>query len=229
MKNLKNVKSLSTTLCAVLLMSACSSNKNAGDLYAESVGDRYEAKVELIEESISDVPDWFLDDMPYDENGFYSVAKGKSPDMTFAMREARLLAKAQLAGQVSELISSQEKLFGKSANGMAGKTMQTTIESFIKEANVAGTRFDRKELMREGDEYVFYVRAYLPVTAMAEAQRRIDFANDLQLESELAQAELMMRISKAEKQKNAREEAAAAKTKAHAELKAAQLVEQASL
>jgi len=226
---MKNINKLSIVLFVSALVSACGTTKNAGEMYAEHQGNKYEAEVELVEDSVSNVPDWFLDETPYDENGFYAVAKGKSTDMTMAMRIARIEAKAQLGGQVSELISSQEKLFAKSANGLAGKTMTATIESFIKESNVAGTRFDRKELSNEGNEYVFYVRAYLPVTAMAEAQRRADFAKDLELESQSAQTELMLRISRADKLKKQRQEAETKKIQANADLKAAQLVEKASL
>jgi hypothetical protein len=211
----------------VTMVSACSSNQNVGEAYSEIKKSNYETEVQKVESTIDSVPSWFLEVSPYDENGFYSVAKGQSTDMTFAMSEARLRAQANLAGQVSQLITAQEKLFGKSVQGMAGNTMQTTIESFIKEANVAGTRYDRKELVQIGNEYVFYVRAYLPVTAMAEAKQHANFAKDLELESEQAQHELMMRISKAEKESNKREEISAAKIKAQAEMKAARIVEQA--
>jgi hypothetical protein len=226
---MKNLTKISSVILLAGLVSACGSTNNAGDRYSEAQSDKYEAEVANVAESIDSVPGWFLEDTPYDQNGFYAVSVGRSTDMIFAIKEARLRAQAELAGHVSQLVSSQEKLFGKSVKGIAGSTMQTTIESFIKESDVAGTRFDRKELVQVGTEYVYYVRAYLPVTAMAEAQKRAEFAADLELSSVNAQNELMLRIAKANKEKLAREKVAADKTKAQAELRATQLVEQAQL
>ena len=226
---MKNLTKISSVILLAGLMSACGTTNSAGERYSEAQSDKYEAEVANVEETIDSVPNWFLEETPYDANGFYSVSVGRSTDMMFAIKEARLRAQSELAGHVSQLISSQEKLFGKSTKGIAGSTMQTTIESFIKEADVAGTRFDRKELVQVGTEFVYYVRAYLPVTAMAEAQKRADFAKDLELSSVQAQDELMHRIAKANKVKLAREKVDADKLKAQADLRAARLVEQAQL
>ncbi|AWB56231.1 LPP20 family lipoprotein [Colwellia sp. Arc7-D] len=208
---MKNTTNLLLTILLTFIISGCGTTKNAGEAYAKSEGEQYKNEVKKVQKTIDTIPDWFLEVMPYDNNGFYAVAKGQSSDLTFAIREARLRAQTDLAGQVSQLITAQEKLFGKSVQGLAGNTMQTVIESFIKEANVAGTRYDRKELVQVGNEYLYFVRAYLPVTAMAEAQQRANFAKDLQLESEQAQHELMLRVAKAEKEQLNREKVVAEK------------------
>ena len=69
----------------VTMVSACSSNQNVGEAYSETKKSNYEREVEKVESTIDSVPSWFLEISPYDENGFYSVAKGQSTDMTFAM------------------------------------------------------------------------------------------------------------------------------------------------
>lgn len=226
---MKNIGNKVGVLAVILLASGCASNKDAGESYAEMAAKKSELEAERIEQHIDRTPDWYLEPDKFDENGFYAVAQGESPSMSMALKMANLEAKKILAGNVSELISAQEKLFSKGNANNAGSTMQSTIESFIMEADVAGTVFDKKDVVRVGNNFVFYVRAYLPVKAIKEMQEKARFAQDLELASAEAQQELMLRVAKAKAQATKEKEAEAAAVKAEAERKAALLIQQAQL
>lgn len=221
------MKKIALIALAASLMAGCSSNYNAGDRQAELMKAKYEMETEQRQQKLDEIPDWFLEPDQFDENGFYAVAVGESTNMNLAIREAKLRAQAELAGQVSQLISAQEKLYTKGDTLNTGSNISSVIESFIMEQDVAGTVFDRKDMMLVGDKYLFYTRAYLPVKMLKEAQAKAKFAEDLNLASEDAQRELMMRVQKAKDQKAKELEAEAALTKAKAEERAARIVEQA--
>lgn len=216
---------LCTAITVALTLSACSTQpKNAGEYYEEKRIERVEAQQENLESIAAAIPDWFLAIEEIDENGFYSVAQGEGLSLTTAMAKAELRAKAKLAGNVSQKISQQEKLYNKSSLAGDGENLEIVLNSFIAEQDVAGTTFDRKEVSVIGGKFVFFVRAYLPVKRIQELKDKAAFAKDLDLSSQDAQDELMLRIKAAKKEAADKLDAETKKTEASARLKAAKVI-----
>jgi hypothetical protein len=211
---------------SVAMVTGCSSTYDAGEHHAELQQKKYELEVEQREEALESIPDWFLEPLRSNDSGFYAVGNGKAKSLHTAIRKAELRAQVGLAGNVSQLITAQEKMFNKSSLAGDGENIQSAIESFINEQDVAGTVYDRKEVALVGNEYVVYVRAFLPVKEIQAAKEAAEFARDLNLASETAQLELMNRVAAAKKQAQKEKELEAAKTQAEADKKAAALVQQ---
>jgi len=221
-----NNKFFKTNLIAALaiLVSGCSTTYDAGEHHAEMKKAQYDLEVEKREETRDSIPEWFLEPLKSNESGFYAVGNGQSKVLHSAIRKAELRAQVGLAGNVSQLITAQEKMFNKSSMSGDGETLQTAIESFIQEQDVAGTEFDRKEVTIVGNEYIVYVRAFLPVKDIQAAKAKLKFSEDLALESEKAQRELMLRVQKAKDQNAKNKVVEAEKTQAEADKLAAELV-----
>jgi hypothetical protein len=222
MKN-KTFKSI-LVMAMVAFVSGCSTTYDAGENYAELKKEKYELEVEKQKQSIESIPDWFLEPLLSNESGFYAVGSGKAHTFNSALRKAQLRAQVSLAGNVSQLITAQEKMFSKSSVDGDGETLQTAIESFIQEQDVAGTEFDRTEVASVGTEFAVYVRAFLPVKDIKAAKDKLKFANDLALESEKAQRELMLRVQKAKDAKLEKDVVDAAKIQAEADKKASDII-----
>lgn len=193
MKNLKIV----LLGAASILMTACSSTYDAGQAHAELAMKKAEMEHEKKEAMLDEIPGWYLSPIKSDEAGFYAVGLGQSPDLASAIRISELETQMRLAGNVSQLITAQEKMFNKATTNATGRTLQTAIESFINEMDVAGTEFDRTEVKLIGGDYVVYKRGYLPVKAIQAAKDEAKFAQDLDLASQDAQLELMQRVAQA--------------------------------
>ncbi|WP_133408291.1 LPP20 family lipoprotein [Parashewanella tropica] len=196
--NLTNIKKALLVL-APFILSACSNTSGVGEDYRKQKAEQFEREVELQQQTLNTIPDWFLTPLKSDENGFYAVASGQAKSLNSAIRKAELRAQTSLAGNISQLISAQEKLFNKSTAVDEGDTLQSAIDSFIQEQNVAGTEFDKKVIAQIGNEFIVYVRAYLPVKEIQRAKQKLDFAKDLDLASAEAQRELMNRVHQAKK------------------------------
>lgn len=216
---------LSAAVAVVLTLSACStSQESAGAYYEKKRVAQVEAKQKQLQEVASSIPDWYLESEEVDDNGFYSVAQGEGLSLTTAMAKAELRAKAKLAGNVSQKISQQEKLYNKSSLVGEGENLEVTLNSFIAEQDVAGTTFDRKEVSVIGGKFVVFLRAYLPVKQIQALKERAAFAKDLELNSEKAQKELMSRIKAAKKEVADKKAAETASVDANARLEAAKIV-----
>lgn len=216
-------------LCAAvtvaLTLSACSSkSNNAGEYYENKRVERMEAEQERLEAIADAIPDWFLEIEELDDNGFYAVAEGEGSSLTTAMAKAELRAKAKLAGNVSQKISQQEKLYNKSSLAGEGENLEIVLNSFIAEQDIAGTTFDRKEVSVIGGKFVVFLRAYYPVKYIQELKNKAAFAKDLDLSSKDAQRELMARVKAAKKEAADALEAETQKTNANARLEAARVV-----
>lgn len=214
---------------AVVMQTGCSSSYDAGEAHAEFEKNRVALEKEKREEHLDSVPDWFLEPDQFDANGFYAVGMQTSKDMNIALTGAKMRAQADLAGNVSKLISAQEKLFNKGSTVGVSTVIENTINSFINEQDVAGTVYDRKEVKILGDEFVAYVRAYLPVKALQKAQQEAQFAKDLALSSRDAQDELMLRVAQAKAKAEKEKAAETARLQAEADARAARIVERAQV
>lgn len=212
-------------ITGALSLGGCSSSYNAGEHQAELAEQKYEREVEKREDTIESIPDWFLEPMKSDEAGFYGVGMGQSVDLMSALRMAELNTQMKLAGNVSQLISAQEKMYNKAISGTAGRVLESSLNSFINEMDVAGTEFDRKVVTSVGGEYIAYMRGYLPVKKIKAAQEALRFAESLNIDKEDEAAELMLRVSRAKAEAAREQRLAEQKAKALAEARAARIVE----
>ena len=209
----------------LLGLGGCSSSYNAGEHRAQLVEQKYEREVEKREDTLDSIPDWFLEPMKSDEAGFYGVGMGQSVDLMSALRMAELNTQMKLAGNVSQLISAQEKMYNKAITQNAGRVLETSLNSFINEMDVAGTEFDRKVVTSVGDEYIVYMRGYLPVKEIKAAQEALRFAENLEIDKEDEAAELMLRVERAKAEAIRKQRIAKEEAKALAEARAARIVE----
>lgn len=216
---------LCAAITVALTLSACSTqSNNAGEYYENKRVERMEAEQEKLEAIANAIPDWFLAIEEVDDNGFYAVAEGEGSSITTAMAKAELRAKAKLAGNVSQKISQQEKLYNKSSLAGEGENLEIVLNSFIAEQDIAGTTFDRKEVSVIGGKFVVFLRAYYPVKYIQELKDKAAFSKDLDLSSKDAQRELMSRVKAAKREAADQLEAETQKASANARLEAARVV-----
>ena len=222
---MKNLKVAMFGVIGLLGLAGCSSVPDAGERHAKLERAKYEREAEIREETLESIPDWFLEPALSDEAGFYAVGMGQSVDLMSAIRMAELTTQMKLAGNVSQLIVAQEKVYNKSLGTQAGKILETTLNSFINEMDVAGTEFDRKEVKVIGVEYVVYMRGYLPVKSLKAAQMEAKFAEDLALGHADADAEMMERVNRVKAEAIRQEKLEVARKQAEADERATRVAQ----
>lgn len=147
------------TMTMVLVLAGCSSTPSV----VKRMNEVDEYTKERIEDSIDDVPDWFMEPPENHANVVFVTGTGLSNSMTMARNKAMLDAQVQLADQVHALVSSHTKQRNLEANGDGAINMDQVVKKLVAEANLAGYSVEKKELMRDGRKYRFYVLLAYPV------------------------------------------------------------------
>lgn len=225
----KAVPLVATSILALSLLGGCSSTQNAGDQFYDNMAKEREFQQEVKKEILDNIPDWFLESPSSDENGFYSVSSFESENLAMAMNGAKLRAQKELAASISKLISAEEKMFTKSYGSKSVTNMEEVINGFINQADIAGVVYDKSDLQQIGNNFIYYVRAYLPTKQLKRLKDEREAFKSLDVDSADAQRRLMLRIEKAKKAANLEKETQAKLVQAKADKKAADLIEEAKM
>lgn len=192
------MKTFLLTCSISIFVSGCSSSyDNTAERQSAYEQKRYEASLIEKEQTMEIVPDWFSDPLLSDENGFYAMGLGQAPSLSSALKLAKIDAKKEMAVNVSKLIGAQEQIYSKTYQNSDRALLEPAVEFFINELEISAIVFDRKERALVNDKFVYFVRAYLPVKAIIEAQKVSQFSEDLEIEKVEGQISLMQRVNSA--------------------------------
>jgi len=124
------------------------------------------AKIEATEETVDELPDWFLN-MPTAEHSVFARGTATSPDLQLAMDKAVLFAKRTLADRINGQISSKIKSFIAEIGQAEDTEVITEIEQVTTNliANVTVVGYSQKEakVIPQGTQYRAYVLLQYPV------------------------------------------------------------------
>lgn len=125
-----------------------------------------EARVEATEETVDELPDWFLN-LPKDEHSVFAAGTATSPDLQLAMDKGTLNAKRTLADRINGLLSSKMKEFVAETGQGEDTSVVTEVErvttNLITEVNVAGYTQEDAKIIPQGNKYRAYVLLRYPV------------------------------------------------------------------
>lgn len=145
------------------LLASCATPK-PGTPEAEMA--KEEARVEAMEETLSDLPSWYLN-VPQDDNKVYAVGTATSRDLQLALDKSILNAKRSLADRINGVLSSKMKSFvsevGSGEDTEVISEVERVTTSLITEVNVAGYIQKDAKLMSKGGEYRSFVLLEYPL------------------------------------------------------------------
>ncbi len=128
--------------------------------------EKEEAKVEAVEETVDELPGWFLN-LPTDQHSVYAAGTATSPDLQLAMDKAGLNAKRSLADRINSALSSKMKEFvaevGQGEDTEVITEVERVTSNLITEVNVAGYSQADAKIIPQGDKYRAYVLLQYPI------------------------------------------------------------------
>jgi len=163
----KTFVTLGLTVLIAGLVSGCASPKpGSPEAVLEQQKVQAEARAEATQETVSELPDWFLT-MPSDANSVYAVGTATSPDLQLALDKSTLNAKRTLADRINSLLSSKMKEFvtevGSGEDTAVVSEVERVTSNLITEVNVAGYKQENAKVLPQGNQYRAYVLLQYPL------------------------------------------------------------------
>ncbi len=171
MFNIHSLKKAFLTIGAIVLLagfiSGCASPKPGSPAAVyEQEQQKEEARIEATEETVDELPDWFLN-LPEDEHSVYAAGTATSPDLQLAMDKGILNAKRTLADSINGLLSSKMKEFVAEVGSGEDTEVITEVErvttNLITEVNVSGYKQADAKVLQQGKQYRTYILLQYPL------------------------------------------------------------------
>jgi hypothetical protein len=159
--------SLGVLISAAVFVTGCASPQPGSPAAVyEKEQKKEEARVEATQETIVELPSWFLNP-PQDEHSVYAAGTATSADLQLAMDKSILNAKRTIADSIKGLLSSKMKQFidesGSGEDNVLTNEASKVIINLITEANVAGYKQADAKVLAQGKQYRAYVLLQYPI------------------------------------------------------------------
>jgi hypothetical protein len=159
--------SLGVLISAAVFVTGCASPQPGSPAAVyEKEQKKEEARVEATQETIVELPSWFLNP-PQDEHSVYAAGTATSADLQLAMDKSILNAKRTIADSIKGLLSSKMKQFidesGSGEDSVLTNEASKVIINLITEANVAGYKQADAKVLAQGKQYRAYVLLQYPI------------------------------------------------------------------
>ena len=149
-----------------LLLGACAAPPGSPESFLKKQEEKREARREMVEDTIDELPSWFTD-VPQEDNAIFSVGSGTSPNLQLAMDKSILNAKRMLADRIEGRLSSQVKEYiTETGNQMAPPALTDTervTKNIMREVNVAGYSVKEMEITPHKTFFRVYTMLIYPV------------------------------------------------------------------
>lgn len=153
-------------LSAIFISGCASPQPGSPEAVYEQEQKKEEARVEATEETVDELPSWFLN-LPKDEHSVFAAGTATSPDLQLAMDKGTLNAKRTLADRINGLLSSKMKEFvtesGQGEDTFVLTEVERVTTNLITEVNVAGYSQEDAKVLPQGNKYRAYVLLRYPV------------------------------------------------------------------
>lgn len=164
---------LSLVATTVMFQVGCSSTPTREELAEESLRiqeqreeaaqARIEKKNEELEEKMELVPDWYLEPPTGDEVGVFGVGLGTSPRIDNALKIAQLQSEFDVAKQMRQELSGQERLYNKqTGDDEITSQYSELVDKLVTRVPVVGFDVLKKEVKVVDGKYTAYILIKLP-------------------------------------------------------------------
>jgi len=144
---------------AIVALGACSSSPDKVTALS-SPPQTYEDKVQVVEQQVEIIPEWYLTP-PKQDNSIFATGTSAAPDLQLAMDIAVLSAKTTLADRINGRVRSQTKSFisriGTDVDAAVLQEVEKATKNIIADVDVAGYRVEKSTVVVNGNQYRAYV------------------------------------------------------------------------
>ena len=165
----ENVITKTFVIFSFIFFTACAQNPKIGSPEAalEEEIKKEEQRIENVDVSAEEIPDWFLESPDGCVIHCYAVATAVSQDLQMSIEKAVLRAKGLLADSINSYISGKAKSFadetGQGENTDYYEQIDTTLSNVFTDVHLPGYSVEKKKIITQGSRYRSYVRLMLPI------------------------------------------------------------------
>lgn len=124
-----------------------------------------EARVERVEASVDEIPDWYVSP-PEKDDAVFATGTAVSGDLQLSLDKSILNAKRSLADRINSLLSSKMKSFlsetGAGEDTVVLSEVERVTTNLITEVNVSGYKRAETKIIPTGEQYRSYVLLSYP-------------------------------------------------------------------
>lgn len=157
-----------------------------------------QAKILQINETLQNVPTWYLRPPKSNNKGFYAAGTGKSSTLGMALTNARINTEFELAKKYNQIISGNEKAYTSETDKakVVSKT-EKVVDKLVANARLTDYQVEDTQVVREGASYRIYMLSFLPFESEAISQKN---SRAVSQQSDKAFNELERRVDKVSQQ-----------------------------
>lgn len=153
---------------SLTLLSACSTPEpGSPEAIAKAAEEKREARIEQVEDTVDDMPNWFLNPPKDDAISIYGAGSAVSNDVQLGVDKAVLNAKRALADRLQSKISSQLKAYisetGDEENPSVANQIESVTTNVITEVDVSGYQREETEVLTQEGKYRLFVLLRYPL------------------------------------------------------------------
>jgi len=155
---------ITTSVILALTLNAGCSSSSAVDAHSKHVEKQQAKKVAVLQKTVSDSPDWYLNPPKATSSGVYGVGMSKSHNIQFSKSKATLQAEFDLAKKHGQELSGQERSY-MADSGEAGRVRSDNslvIDKLVESQDISGYDIVDSKTIVIGDKITTYVLLYLP-------------------------------------------------------------------
>lgn len=145
------------SLIAFILLSGC-----ASDPYLKRAELERERRVDGIETTLDEAPDWMIDP-PKSEAAIYSSGTATSGDYSMAVHKAKADAYGKICMSAGGTASQRTKIYKADTADVSAEISEMILRTACKEVDITGVEVAEKKIVPHGDKYRVYVLVALPL------------------------------------------------------------------
>ncbi|WP_435000114.1 hypothetical protein ACRZ5S_22280 (plasmid) [Vibrio scophthalmi] len=160
-------KTLTLTAAITTALLGCSSQPNHA-MQAQQIAEaKLEQSIERVDETISTMPNWYLNTPESNDMGFYAAGTGASSTIEMAVTKARINSEFELAKKYKQIISGVERSYSSEVtnsqtdSSKVVTTTEQTIDKLVANAQLSNYKIEETKVLREGSKYRVYLLTFI--------------------------------------------------------------------
>ncbi|MDA0155231.1 hypothetical protein OH460_23220 [Vibrio sp. Makdt] len=162
---------------------------------------KHDATVDRVDETLSNIPSWYMKPPKSNGEGFFAAGTGMSSDLDMAVTKAKINAEFELAKKYRQIVSGSERAYTSETTNSATKESKVvsltekTIDKLVANAQLSDYDVTDTEIIREGTQYRVYLLSFMPYDSNNDGND--DLFRDVRAASDIAFKDLERRVDKA--------------------------------
>jgi len=152
-----NKSKLNLIALSVVLAAANTGCSSTNSLAEKQFQTNETAKINIEQDRINQIPQWFIQPPAADDQGLYGVGVATSKNLQFTLNQARLHAEFELAKQLNQEVTGRERAFMRGGESIMESSGEVVISKFVDSADIVGVESIEKDVNYKNGKYIVHI------------------------------------------------------------------------